>query len=365
MSSPNNRLDVAFNAGTLGLQLKRLCSRDPLTSGTSLLPTFAYVHDVVPGSQGDKGGVKIGDSVVAVSGVDFSRTPLSLSILDDVENNSSSSSGDASDFVHVPTAQEPEEVDSKTYEDLMTAIKSHDRNESPLVLTFQRFHWCEDAVAWSRFLKARDYDLASSKAMLTQQQEWRSTNIPVDRQDSGIVRVLRSGGVGSVLHPAASTTSPSKNAQTPFLYVNLATVQSLNAEMVAEGNENGADLIVSAFVSLTEECLDSSASPLAPKVSQLIDLGAIGMNFSPVILKKVYYTFEANYPETLSHFVIYPVNRFIAAGINGVLGFINEKTKSKFVITDDLNVVCETLGIPRDQVSGDLASYILDNAEEE
>ncbi|GMH77278.1 hypothetical protein TL16_g07356 [Triparma laevis f. inornata] len=224
----------------------------------------------------------------------------------------------------------------------------------------------------------------------------------------------------AVLHPTTSTTTPSKNAQTPFLYVNLATVQSLNAEMVAEGNENGADLIVSAFVSLTEECLDSSASPLAPKVSQLIDLGAIGMNFSPVILKKVYYTFEANYPETLSHFVIYPVNRFIAAGINGgetqrgatrqcenmislfeiqcsrvapfststllslppisnspttilmrlatlvtVLGFINEKTKSKFVITDDLNVVCETLGIPRDQVSGDLASYILDNAEEE
>ena len=76
----------------------------------------------------------------------------------------------------------------------MVAIKSHDRKESPLVITFQRYHWSSDELAWSRFLTARDFDLDSSKAMIKQQQLWRKENLPVDRLDPGIVRVLNSGG---------------------------------------------------------------------------------------------------------------------------------------------------------------------------
>ena len=65
----------------------------------------------------------------------------------------------------------------------------------------------------------------------------------------------RTSPVGSVLHPPALITSPDNDdtsTPNPFLYVNLASIQSLNAEMLAEGNEKGSDLIVKAFVSLTE-----------------------------------------------------------------------------------------------------------------
>lgn len=380
-------LDVAFDAGTLGLQLKRLRSSDPLATGTALIPCYAFINDVVKGSQGDKGGVKVGDGVIAISGVEFSRkapaltfsapsptkTPGGLTtIVSEGNLADSNSSSEGSDFVHVPNAgvntgtntsnsQELGHVDESSYEDLMVAIKSHDRKESPLVITFQRYHWSSDELAWSRFLTARDFDLDSSKAMIKQQQLWRKENLPVDRLDPGIVRVLNSGGVGSVLHPPALITSPDNDdtsTPNPFLYVNLASIQSLNAEMLAEGNENGSDLIVKAFVSLTEECLDASPNPSAPKVSQLIDLGSIGLNFSPSILKQVYQVFESNYPETLNHFIIYPVNRFVAAGIYGVLSFINEKTRKKFIVTDRIEVVCEHLGLREDEVGPDLGEFM-------
>ena len=108
----------------------------------------------------------------------------------------------------------------------------------------------------------------------------------------------------------------------------------------------------------TKECLDASPNPSAPKVSQLIDLGSIGLNFSPSILKQVYQVFESNYPETLNHFIIYPVNRFVAAGIYGVLSFINEKTRKKFIVTDRIEVVCEHLGLREDEVGQDLGEFM-------
>ena len=46
-------LDVAFDAGTLGLQLKRLRSSDPLATGTALIPCYAFINDVVKGERGE------------------------------------------------------------------------------------------------------------------------------------------------------------------------------------------------------------------------------------------------------------------------------------------------------------------------
>ncbi len=49
----------------------------------------------------------------------------------------------------------------------------------------------------------------------------------------------------------------------------------------------------------------------------------------------------SDYPETLEKMVMYPVPRVMASAVNVMLNFVNENTRKKFVITDDLLVVCK------------------------
>ena len=41
---------------------------------------------------------------------------------------------------------------------------------------------------------------------------------------------------------------------------------------------------------------------------------------------------------------MYPVPRVMASAVKVMLNFVNENTRKKFVITDDLFVVCKELG---------------------
>ena len=42
--------------------------------------------------------------------------------------------------------------------------------------------------------------------------------------------------------------------------------------------------------------------------------------------------------------MIYLVSKLLVKAVNAMLSFVNEHTRKKFVITDDLDVVCDELG---------------------
>lgn len=222
---------------------------------------------------------------------------------------------------------------------------------------------------------------------MTLHEHWRSTLVPSPHTEL----VLSSGGVG--MHTDTAV---------PFLYVNLSRVQGVSGEIKGRG-EDGVKAVVDTFVGLTEvserergetttcellgisqdsqkrdpitnnlllfasllahsqTCL-SLQSPLHPRVSQLIDLDSVGLGFNPLILRRVYEVFEANYPETLDKFVLYPVNRFLQVSLNTVMGFVNQRTRDKFVVTDDLGEVCRALGVEEGRVRemGGLREFVAD-----
>ena len=45
--------------------------------------------------------------------------------------------------------------------------------------------------------------------------------------------------------------------------------------------------------------------------------------------------------ETLKKMVLYPVQRIMVRAVNAMLSFVNEHTRKKFIITDDLFLVCK------------------------
>ena len=120
--------------------------------------------------------------------------------------------------------------------------------------------------------------------------------------------------------------------------------------------------VVQAFVIYTETLLSRSPDPRSPKTSQFIDLTGVNLKqgFRVNILKKLYRTFEPNYPETLERMVLYPVPKALVSVVNAMLSFVNEHTRKKFVITDDLFVVCKELGwnLKEIETCGGVRSYM-------
>merc|ERR1719491_626854 len=116
-------------------------------------------------------------------------------------------------------------------------------------------------------------------------------------------------------------------------------------------NEELADNVAKAFVVHTEMLLSQSPDPRQPKTCHFVDLTGFKLDMETVkrphifgVLKKVYATFEPNYPETLEKMVLYPVPSKLVRVVNAMLSFVNEHTRKKFVITDDLCLVCKELG---------------------
>ena len=126
-----------------------------------------------------------------------------------------------------------------------------------------------------------------------------------------------------------------------MVYIDFAKLQKLGAE-----SDSLSDDVVKAFVVYTETLLSKSPDPRSPKSSQFVDLTGVSIKggLRPGPLRKLYETFEPNYPETLERMVIYPVPKLLVKAVNAMLSFVNEHTRKKFVITDDLDVVCDELG---------------------
>jgi len=83
-----------------------------------------------------------------------------------------------------------------------------------------------------------------------------------------------------------------------------------------------------------------------------IDLSDITVTtgFRVESLKKIYSVFEPNYPETLYKMVMYPVSTMLGTTARTLLSFVNEKTQSKFLITNSLDQVCAELGWDKGEV---------------
>ncbi|KAL7526706.1 hypothetical protein ACHAXR_001609, partial [Thalassiosira sp. AJA248-18] len=127
----------------------------------------------------------------------------------------------------------------------------------------------------------------------------------------------------------------------PVVYIDFAKLQAMGAE-----SESLSVDVVQAFVVYTETLLSKSPDPRRPKTSQFVDLTGVSIKqgLQPGVLKKLYATFEPNYPETLEKMVLYPVPRIMVRAVNAMLSFVNEHTRKKFIITDDLQLVCKELG---------------------
>ena len=79
--------------------------------------------------------------------------------------------------------------------------------------------------------------------------------------------------------------------------------------------------VVKAFVVYTETLLSKQPGPRSPKTSQFVDLSGVSIKqgLQPGVLKKLYATFEPNYPETLEKMVLYPVPRMMVKVVNAML----------------------------------------------
>ena len=77
----------------------------------------------------------------------------------------------------------------------------------------------------------------------------------------------------------------------PVVYIDFAKLQALG------GYWDSTD-VVKAFVVYTETLLSKSPDPRSPKTSQFVDLTGVDIKqgLQPGVLKKLYATFEPNYP---------------------------------------------------------------------
>mmetsp|Transcript_7433 Transcript_7433/g.15511 ORF Transcript_7433/g.15511 Transcript_7433/m.15511 type:complete len:146 (-) Transcript_7433:132-569(-) len=129
-----------------------------------------------------------------------------------------------------------------------------------------------------------------------------------------------------------------------------------------------ADDVTNAFVMFTERMLRKAKDPRHPKTCQFIDLSDVSITsgFRVESLKKIYSVFEPNYPETLYKMVMYPVSTMLGTTARTLLSFVNEKTQSKFLITNSLDQVCSELGWNKDEVDecGGITDFMAKHEEQ-
>ena len=254
----------------------------------------------------------------------------------------------------VITSARPGESYGKLLQRIRDAKSAMDPRD-PLVLSLERYTWDSRVHSWSRFLSARGGNVPAAMTLIQSHERWRSEFFPIDLTEPGLQGLLRGRAVSVIDHLAASADGGSgggageEDAKAPVVYIDFAKLQ----RMGAESDSISAD-VVKAFVVYTETLLSKAPDPRRPKTSQFVDLSGVSIKngLQPGVLRKLYATFEPNYPETLERMVLYPVPRLMVRAVNAMLSFVNEHTREKFVITDDLDLVCRELGWDAVEVGG-------------
>lgn len=288
-----------------------------------------------------KHGVKAGDFIIAVNDYSFRRFPPKYDGKD-MQDLTVHSSGDiASNNLYGETQEtctnfQQGDGYAKTLGKIKE-IKCANDPHNPLILTLERYGWNSRENAWHRFLAARDGDVTLAKKMMEENEKWRKSTFPLNLKREGLQKILRSRAISEI--DLDHTDRP------PTVYVDFSKLQALEEGVSSKD-------VVDAFVVFTELLLARSENPRIPKTCQFIDLSEtyISSGFRVSILKQIYSVFEPNYPETLEKMIMYPVSSFVRRTSSVLLSFVNSKTRNKFIITDDLDVVCRELGWDKNEV---------------
>ena len=326
-----------------------LTNQDKGSPGEMFSPSYASIGKLVEGETIARTcGVKVGDCIVAVAGDGFRRFKADYDD-DDLEDVTKDIEGiSVEDNVVEEDAKERKGnvlsglKEGEGYSALLGKIKEVKKAadpENPLVLALERYDWDARANAWPRFLTARDGDVPAAMAMMQEHEQWVESQFPIDLTNQGLQHVLK--------EKAVSMIDIENNDLPPTVYVNFSKLQAM------ETDHSPKD-VVDAFVVFTETLLAMAPDPRRPRTSQFIDVSgaSISSGLRVDILKQVYAAFEPNYPETLHKMVMYPVSSFTRKTASVLLSFVNENTQKKFVITDDLDMVCMELGWDKGEVEG-------------
>jgi len=284
-------LNVSFEANPKAGLGAQLTNCDHEAAKEMFLPSFAVIGRLLDGDTVAKQqGVCVGDCLVAVNGQGFRRF--------------------ASDYKeeeaeHLNEAVETPDLDHKVvpagsgYDNMLTQIKLiKAAREPPLLLTLERYGWDARPNSWGRFLTARDENVPAAMQMTQTHEQWRNATFPIDLKGTpGLQKILRTKAV-SEIHVEFLNDFP------PTVYVNYGKL----LKMQTAGEITPED-VVAAFVIFTERMLAKAKDPRNPKTCQFIDLSGVGItSFRTETLKKIYHTFEPNYPETLFKMVMFPVS---------------------------------------------------------
>lgn len=323
-------------------------------------PGYAVIGKLLKGETvARKFGVQVGDCIVAVNGQGFRR------FAPDYKEGDVLAINDADNAVTV-------ELDNAVvsagdaYNQLLAKIKAIKAAapEPPLILTFERYGWDARCNSWPRFLEARENNVPNAIMMQQQHEQWKSETFPIDLTKAGLQEIFKQKAISEINIESTNKDFP------PTVYINYGKLQQME-----KAGEITADEVVDAFIIFTERMLKEAADPRKPQTCQFIDLSGVSITggFRVETLKRIYKVFEPNYPETLFKMVMYPVSSMVVSSrdiakyssvssssvdplfkrfllshqgmtAKSLLGFVNAKTQSKFVITNGLDKVCEELG---------------------
>lgn len=256
------------------------------------------------------------------------------------------------------------------YPQLLSKIKqiksasSSSSDHPPLILHLERYTWDSRVHSWSRFLSARNGNVPNAMMAMQQHEQWRTTFFPIDLTSPSLQKLLKAHAVSEIDVVNSSEGggqgegggSRAGSGIAPVVYIDFAKLQSMGAATSSTTttstttensiNDTLSSDVIKAFVIYTETLLSKAPDPRSPKTCQFVDLTGVTIKagIQPGILKKLYDTFEPNYPETLQKMVLYPVPRLMVRIVDAMLSFVNEHTRKKFIITDDLGLVCKELG---------------------
>lgn len=356
------------------------------------LPGYAVIGKLLKGETvARKFGVQVGDCIVAVNGHGYRRFAPDFKEKDLTYLNND---------VDSPKIDKDVELDHQivhagdAYDQMLSKIKAIKAAapDPPLILTLERYGWDARCNSWPRFLAARDNNVPDAMMMQQQHETWKGETFPIDLTKGGLQEIFKSKAVSEIDVEFLKDFPPT-------VYVNYGKLQQME-----KAGEITADEVVEAFLIFTERMLKKSHDPRHPRTCQFIDLSGVSITggFRVEILKRIYKVFEPNYPETLYKMVMFPVSNMVvstehdcqqfheyrnqrnsaasttsdaassivsstafldtlfqkfvishqAMTARSLLSFVNEKTQSKFLITNSLEKVCEELGWDQREVEG-------------
>mmetsp|Transcript_624 Transcript_624/g.963 ORF Transcript_624/g.963 Transcript_624/m.963 type:complete len:371 (+) Transcript_624:180-1292(+) len=339
-SETPSRIVVSFAddpAASLGVSLTNY---DRGADHEIFVPSYATISQLLEGDTiARKCGISPGDCIVAVNGHEFRRFPPThdeKNVKDLTAHlDSTHISNHTSNKKAVPKFEKGEGY--KATLGRIKEVKGAKDPENPLVLTLERYGWNTRGTAWHRFLAARDGHVGFAMQMMEENEKWRKETFPIDLKREGLQKIISSKAISEI--------DLNHEGLPPTVYVDFSKLQALDEGVSPKD-------VVDAFVIFTEMLLSRSNDPTTPKTCQFIDLSEtyISSGLRVSILKQIYAVFEPNYPETLEKMIMYPVSAFVRRTCSVMLSFVNSKTRNKFIITDDLDLVCKELGWDKEQI---------------